>query len=373
MKFTYNVARLKHALALLKVDEPETHLSITAQAAQLQLRCYTDDGNFCIDHAIPAEVESSGKATVPPDTLWRICNHTVDETLRLSLHDWHGCLDIEGNQHRHAVRTHAEKWQNPALEELTDALEYEVQAPQFGAALKSVLFASVQLSDSDEAQQRPFLTGALFHRQDGEDRIVTTNGRRMAMVALPATNKPVDTETPIPMRAMPYAACVKMIDLIESLNPNICRLRFTENAMGFETEGASLKCLLPEGDFPDYKSVLEKASSANLRVRVNREELLWALRAIRLGDDNPYNRTEFRVSDGQLTVENSTRWGNSKACVPIQYGETDTAAAFDARFFEEALLHTDATEVTLWMRPEPTDPMRIELAQNFQYVVMPMK
>ena len=373
MKFTYNVATLKHALALLKLDEPETHLSITAQAAQLQLRCYTDDGNFWIDHAIPAEVESSGKATVPPATLSSVCNHAVGKTLHISLHDWHGCLDIEGNQHRHAVRTHAEKWQNPALEELTDALEYEVQALQFGAALKSVLFASVQLSDSDEAKQRPFLTGALFHRQDGEERIVTTDGRRMAMVTLPAMNKPVDTETPIPMRAMPYAACVKIIDLIESLNPNICRLRFTENAMGFETEGASLSCLLPEGDFPDYKSVLEKASSANLRVRVNREELLWALRAIRLGDDNPYNRTEFRVSDGQLTVENSTRWGNSKACVPIQYGGADTAAAFDARFIEEALLHTDATEVTLWMRPEPTDPMRIELAQNFQYVVMPMK
>ena len=193
------------------------------------------------------------------------------------------------------------------------------------------------------------------------------------MVALPATNKPVDTETPIPMRAMPYAACVKMIDLIESLNPNICRLRFTENAMSFEAEGVSLKCLLPEGDFPDYKWVLEKASSANLRVKLNREELLWALRAVRLGDNNPHNRTEFRVSDGQLAVENSTRWGNSKACVPIQYGGTDTAAAFDARFFEEALLHTDATEVTLWMRPEPIAAMRLQLAQNFQYVVMPMK
>ena len=60
-------------------------------------------------------------------------------------------------------------------------------------------------------------------------------------------------------------------------------------------------------------------------------------------------------------------------CTDSVWGGTDTAAAFDARFIEEALLHTDATEVTLWMRPEPTDPMRIELAQNFQYVVMPMK
>ena len=373
MKFTCNVDMLKNALELLKVNEPGAHLSITAHAAQLHLRCYSDDGNFGIDHAIPAEVEAPGKATVPPDTLSSVCNHAVGETLRFSHHEWHGCLDIEGDQHRHAVRTHTEKWQNPVLEELTDAPEYKLQASQFGAALKSVLFASVQLSDSDEAKQRPFLTGARFHRQDGEDRIVATNGRRMAMVALSSTDKSVDTDTPIPMRAIPYAACVKAIGLIEALNPNICSLRFTENAVGFEAEGVSLRCLLPEGDFPDYKWVLEKASGASLGINVNREELLWALTAIRLGDDDPYNRTEFRVSGEQLTVENRTRWGNSKACVPIQYEGTDTAAAFDARFIEEALLHADAAEVTLWMRPEPTDSMRLELAQNFQYVVMPMR
>ncbi len=373
MRFTCNVATLKRALALLKLDEPGTHLSMTGQAAQLQFRCYTDDGNFRIDHAIPVEVEVPGKATVPPDTLSRICNYAVGETLRFSHHEWHGCLDIEGNQHRHAVRTHGEKWQNPALAELADAPEYEVQAPQFGAALKSVLFASVQLSDSEEANRRPLITGALFHQHEGEERVVATDGRRMAMITLPLTNKPAVAETSVPMRAMPYAACMKMIDLVESLNPHVCLLRFTENAMGFEAEGVSLRCLLPKGDFPDYKWVLEQASSANLRVKVNREELLWALRVIRVGDDHPHNRTEFRVSAGQLTVEIITRWGNSKACVPIQYEGVDTAAAFDARFFEEALLQTDATEVTLWMRPEPTAHMRLELAPNFQYVVMPMR
>ena len=373
MRFTCNVAALKRALTLLKLDEPNTHLSMTGQAAQLQFRCYTDDGNFRIDHAIPADIEDPGKATVPPDTLSRICNHTDGETLRFSHHEWHGCLDIEGNQHRHAVRTHAEKWQNPALLELADSPDYEVQAPQFGAALKSVLFASVQLSDAEEANRRSLITGALFHRHDAEERIVATDGRRMAIVTLPAMNKAVDTKVSIPMRAMPYAACMKMIDLIESLNPNIFRFRFTEIAMGFEAEGVSLKCLLPKGDFPDYKWVLEKASSARLEIRLSRQKLLWALRAIRLGDDHPHNRTEFRVSNGQLTVANSTRWGNSKACVPIQYEGTDTAAAFDAKFIEEGLLQTDAAEVIFWMRPEPTVQIRLELAQNSQYVVMPMK
>ena len=373
MIFTCNVATLKRALTLLKIDEPGTHLSITAGDAQLRSQCYTDDGKFSIDHVIPVDVESPGKATLPPDTLSRICNHAVGDTLRFSHHQWHRCLDVEGDQHRHTVRTHAEKWRDPALAELVNAPGCEIQASQFGAALKSVLFASVQLSDADEAKQRPFLTGVLFHRQDGEDRIVTTNGRRMAMVTLPSTAKPVNTEPPMPMRAMPYAACLKMIDLIESLSPSVCCLRFTENAVGFEADGVSLSCLLPEGDFPDYRQVIEKASGASLGMKVNREALLWALRAIRLGDDDPYNRTEFRVSGELLTVENSTRWGNSKACVPVQYEGTDTAAAFDARFIEEALLQADATEVTFWMRPEPTDSVFLELAHNFQYVVMPMK
>ena len=373
MNFTCNVDILKSALELLEVNKPGAHLSITAGAAQLHLRCYSDDGNFRIDHAIPARVEAPGKATVPPDTLSSVCNHAPGETLRFSHDEWHGCLDIEGDKHRHAVRTHAEKWQNPVLEELTDAPGYEVQAQPFGRALKSVLFASVQLSDSDEAKNRPFLTGALFHRQDGEDRIVTTDGRRMAMATLPSTERPVDTETTVPMRAMPYAACMKMIDLIESLTSSVCSLRFTENAVGFEVDGVSLSCLLPKGDFPDFKQVIERASGASLGINVNREELLWALTAIRLGDDDPYNRTRFRISGEQLTVENSTRWGNSKASVQVQYEGVDTAAAFDARFIEEALLQTDAAEVMIWLRPEPIDPMRLELAQNFQYVVMPMK
>lgn len=373
MKFTCDVAALTRALTLLKLDEPGTHLSMTAQDTHLQFRCYTDDGNFWIDHAIPAEVEAHGKATVPPDALSRICNHAVGERLRFSHHEWHGCLDVEGNKHRHAVRTRAGKWQNPELEALTDSPDHEVQATQFGAALKSVLFASVQPSDSDEANRRPSVTGALFHRHEGEDRIVTTDGRRLAVISFPSMNKPAQAESSIPMRAMPYAACMKMIDLIESLNPNVCRLRFTESAVGFEAEGVSLNCLLPKEDFADYKWVLEKASSARLKIRLSRQELLWALRAIRLGDDHPHNRTEFCIRDGQLTVENSTRWGNSKACVPIQYEGQGTAAGFDASFIEDGLMHTDAAEVIFWMRPKPTYSMRLELAQNFQYVVMPMK
>ena len=250
MKFTCNVATLKRALALLKLDEPKTHLSITARAAELQFRCYTDDGNFCVDHTIPAEVEAPGTATVSADALPRICEHTTNEKLQFSHHERHGCLDIEGEQHQHVVRTYAEKGLNPALEEPTDVHEYEIPASQFGRALNTVLFASEKPSDAEGANQRAGVTGALFHRHDGEYRIVTTDGKRMAVLTLPVMHELENTETLVPKRAISYKACVKMIDLIEFLKPGVCRLRFAENAVGFDAEDVVLRSLLPQENYP---------------------------------------------------------------------------------------------------------------------------
>lgn len=373
MKFTCNAATLKRALALLKLDEPKTHLSITAQAAQLQFRCDTDDGKFCIDHTIPAEVEAPGMATVSADALPRICEHTTNEMLRFSHHERHGCLDIEGEQHQHVVRTYAEKWQDPALKELTDIQGYEIPASQFGKALNTVLFASEKPSDAEGANQRAGVTGALFHPHDGEYRIVTTDGKRMAVLTLPSTRALANTETPVPKRAIAYNACVKMVNLIESLKPEVCRLRFTENTVGFEVEDVVLRCLLPQENFPNYLSVLEGAA-APLEVKVNREKLLWALRIIHV-ENNPNRRTEFRFSDGQLTVGNNTHLGKSEASVPIQHEGPDMVTTIDSWFSEEALLHTDATDVTLWLNPSTNrlSPILLDLAQDFRYLVMPLR
>ena len=72
---------------------------------------------------------------------------------------------------------------------------------------------------------------------------MTTDGKRMAVLTLPSARALANTEVPVPKRAMAYNGCVKMIDLIESLEPEVCRLHFTENAVGFEVEGVVLRCL----------------------------------------------------------------------------------------------------------------------------------
>lgn len=373
MKFTCSVVTLKRALALLKLNEPKTHLSVTAEAAQLQFRCHTDDGNFCIDHTIPAEVELPGTVTISADALPRICEYTTSETLLFSHHERHGCLDIEGEQHQHVVRTYVEKGLNLALKELTDVHEYEIPASQLGRALKSVLFASEKPSDAEGADRRAGITGALFHPHDGEYRIVTTDGKRMAVLTLPVTRELRDTETPVPKRAISYKACVKMIGLIESLKPEVCRLRFAENAVDFEAADVVLRCLLPQEDYPNYLSVLEGAA-VPLEVKVDREKLLWALRIIHV-EDNPNHRTEFRFSNGQLTVGNNTHLGKSEASVPIKYKGPDAATTIDSWFSEEALLHTDATDITFWLNPDTNrlSPILLDLAQNFRYLVMPLR
>ena len=53
----------------------------------------------------------------------------------------------------------------------------------------------------------------------------------------------------------------------------------------------------------------------------------------------------------------------------------DATTTIDSWFSEEALLHTDAPDVTFWVHPDTIrlSPILLDLAQNFRYLVMPLR
>ena len=111
---------------------------------------------------------------------------------------------------------------------------------------------------------------------------------------------------------------------------------------------------------------------------VNRETLIWALEIIRATPVHPDGRTEFYAESGRMTLENKDNHGTigcSQVQIPAEYDRSATSAVFQARYIEEALRQTDATEVTFCFRqPEERDQsMIMELGDNFDYLVMPMR
>ncbi len=170
-------------------------------------------------------------------------------------------------------------------------------ADQLSQGLRYVFLAIRQSS----GEERKFLYGVLLHRHEAQDRIVTTDGRRLAMVTLVSPGEPRSDETPFPMRAIPYPACAKLVDVIELLNPPMCRLRFGEENLEFECDRFHLWCQ-PRGDFPDYLSILPDPKPP-LRVTVNRETLLWALELAQTSMNRKVASIRFQMEAGKMTLE----------------------------------------------------------------------
>jgi len=343
-----------------------------ALEAELQLKSYNADEKMLIEYTIPAEVQEPGTAIAFAEPLERILAHTPDEALLMSYHKWHSRLDVEGEKHRHSLNSCLES--APRLELLaeSDAPWYRFDASHFCQGLKRVRLAA--LLSPEERSKRAFLYGILFHRHEGQDRMVSTDGRRLAMFTLASSGQPEGAEGTFPNRAMPYPACVKFIDVVKSLNAQTCRLCFGEKHLSFECEGVSLRCLWPEGDYPDYLQILPDPKPP-LRVKVNRETLMWALEVVSASPQQTFHMTEFRVESGQMTLEyNRSEFGRFRVQIPVQYDGPATLAFFDAQYIKEALPQTDATEVTFCFRPQEMqrDSMVLELGDGFDYLVMQM-
>jgi DNA polymerase III sliding clamp (beta) subunit (PCNA family) len=319
-------------------------------------------------------VQEPGTTMTFAEPLERILEHTPDDALQLSFHEWHFRLDIEGEKHRHSLSSRVEY--SPRLELLaeSDAPWYCFDASHFCQGLKRVLFAVPHVTDQEKSK-RPFLYGVLFHRHEGQDRMVATDGRRLTASILVSQGQPANTEGKFPMRVMLYPACIKFIDVIKSLNAQTCHLRFGEKHLSFECEGVSLRCLWPEGDFPDYLNILPEPKPP-LRVQVNREVLVWALEVVSASQQKTVHMTEFRVEAGQMILEtNYPEIGRSRVQIPVQYDGPATSASFDAQFIKEGVTQTDATKVTFCFRQqeERLQSMVIELGAGFDYLIMPMR
>ncbi|MBI1927554.1 hypothetical protein HYR99_25340 [Candidatus Poribacteria bacterium] len=373
MKLTCRTEHLKRALSILKIESEKPRVvAMRALEAELQLKSYNADEKMLIEYTIPAEVQEPGTAMTLAEPLERILAHTPDDALFMSYHEWHSRLDVEGEKHRHSLNS---CWENaPRLEllEESDAPWYSFNASHFCQGLKRVLFAAPK--PLEEGSKRAILYGVLFRRHEGQDRMVATDGKRLAVSCLASSGQPDEAEGTFPNRVMPYPACVKFIDVIESLNAQTCRLRFGEKHLSFECEGVSLRCLWPEGDYPDYLKILPDPRPP-LRVQVNRETLMWALEVVSAIPQQTFHRTEFRVESGQMTLgHNRPEFGRSRVQIPVQYDGPATLAFFDAQYIKAALPQTDATEVTFCFRSREMqlDSIVLELGDGFDYLVMPM-
>lgn len=143
------------------------------------------------------------------------------------------------------------------------------------------------------------MNSVLFDLSDGKLKLVSTDGRRMAVETLERSQSGVDDgEHVVPLRGAKLLADV----LDREGRPgdgNAVRIRLGDGLLIYAVGGLSVK--LVEGEYPDYRRAIPQAAS---RFTVKVADLLPLAEAAKATTPKEDRRCMLDIADGELTVAN---------------------------------------------------------------------
>ena len=332
-----------------------SHLLIEARKDSIQIT--GTDLEIGISTVVPAEVAEEGAVAIPAKRLNDLLKELPDEPLsivakknqQVSIECGRGSFKILG----------LPKEEFPRLPSTSSQEAIVIDQGVLQAMLGMTVFSVSQ----DES--RYILTGVLFAMRKGWLRLVSTDGRRMAMVEREARKAPPGEY----QRIVPEKALSELLRLLG--DGGTVDIALKESQISFDLGSSVLITRLIEGKFPNYEQVIP-AESPN-KLTVLREDLLLATRRISLWStqDSPSIRLDLKPN--QLVVSKQTpEVGEAHEQLKVQYSGPEFSIGFNPTYLIDVLkVLTDGTvEVEL---PGPDRPGVIRTKDHYLYVALPIQ
>jgi DNA polymerase-3 subunit beta len=209
----------------------------------------------------------------------------------------------------------------PDVPAFDKAAYHEVQADALGLAIRR----TVPFVAATEHLRFGATTGVAWDVVVDSATLVATNGRHMAVVAVPATKhgKPKGKEgvSSVPAKAMRLLA--RLVG-----DEGTVRFAFTPNDACFATDVATVTSRLVEGRFPSWKNVIPGKAAGEFGLAAG--VLLDAVKAAAVMTTEETKRLTADFAAGRLTLAGRRgNSGRSKVELPIDYKGKPLKAAYD--------------------------------------------
>jgi DNA polymerase-3 subunit beta len=217
---------------------------------------------------------------------------------------------------------------------------------------------------------RPILNGVLWEVEDGEMRMVATNGHRLASfkAARPA-GETSRSSVIVPPKALSYA--VRVFEGEDSV-----QVAFGENQLAMRAGGNVLYTRLIEGPYPNYQQVIPRDNDK--RAVVDRDGFTRALRRMSVVASDQTHRVKLSFRESELSFFVSTPdVGEANEKLSVDYEGEPLDIGFNASYLLEVLKYMDGDQVQLTFKsPERAAllaPARPPDGEDYLALVMPLR
>ncbi len=364
MKIQITQNNLNRALGLLsRVASSRTPLPILAnillKASDNKLELAATNLEVAITHSANGKINEEGAVTVPAKLLHEfVAQLPKDSTVDLVFEKTKLFVNA-GSYSSHMQGATADDF--PALPKIAGGVSVEIK----GDDLKSALQRTMLAASHDET--RPVLCGIYFHTNGGKLYIASTDGYRLAEVAL------ADVETEVNC-IVPSPALQDTLRIVQESEEATVKLQFDEGQFGVASGDTHLVSRLVDGQYPEYKQLIPESSE--IEFTVEREALLTAAKLAGLFARESGGSITIKASDASSEVVVSS--------VASQVGDNSSVingsvqgsgeVVLNVRYLTEALNCFDTKDITFRFSGSISPCVLTSSSQpGYQHIVMPLK
>ncbi len=333
---------LSHILMVAESDS----VRLTATNLETTIRC-----------VVPAQVEEGGEICISGEKFSSIVRQLSPLPVR-----------FKTEETRVAIRCGRAKFNLlglPATEfpEYPQPGEIDFSLPE--SDLKQMIQKTIFAVSTDETRRS--LNGIYLEGEEGILRMISTDGRRLALVStsLPSISSLVRV-------LIPLKGAQQLLRILE--DGGEVKIGISENQVFFHTPRTLLISQLIAAKFPDYQQVIPHKS--NTIILVDRLKLLSAIRRCSILSEEKSHLLRFKLQDDLLSLTGSEpELGDAYEEVSVESeGKKELEVGFNSAYLVEALkvISEEKVELELIDSASP-GVLRGEKEKNYLYVLMPIR
>ena len=345
MKFSFTKKDILEILSKVQgITGRKTNLTITSdiliKAMGSEITITANDLETVFTGSYDAQVETEGILAINSRKFFEIIKEYPDTEIIVNEVENRWVEIGQGDSVFHIVSSDYENFPETPIIENVDFIEIDATDLK-----KMVDVASVVNFSGDE--KRTYVLGALIEKVNMEDgserlRIVSTDSRR-----LHCFDASFKGELNLPDEAViiPKKGLSELNKFIDS-SSDVIRVGVKDNHFIFQRANESIMIKLLDGDYPDYKPVIN--TDEMMPIEMDRSLFSTLMRRVSILTSEDYKSVILNFQDNELVVTiTNPEIGESKERVMVGFSGEPIKSAFNPKYFMDALNLFGSSNVVL--------------------------
>ncbi|MDH5523957.1 MAG: DNA polymerase III subunit beta [Desulfobulbaceae bacterium] len=321
-----------------------------------------------IRNKLPAEILNPGSITLPAKKLFEIVRESNSDQIHVQISEKNWAKISADSTDYNLAGMPVDEF--PMFPDYEESNLVEIGSSQIKELIEKTIFSVAQ-----EGESQFNLTGLLVEKDNNEGknilRMVSSDGHRLSLmeseIENDISNLKMDKNILIPRKGMQEIK--KLCEHVE-----VIAIGFEEKQAVVKTENSIVVIRLMNGDFPDYKNIIQVINNEKYIV-IKKSNLMNSMKRMNLFTEDRYNAVQFDIENNMLVLSSqSMDIGSAKDELPIEYSGEALKLGFNGKYFVETLQAMKSDDIKAYINSEESPCMiKGDNDPGFISIIMPMK